>query len=97
MTPVPGLKKDPDFMRCVFEKKWEDQAMHIKNPIIPGFHPDPSICRVDKDYYLVTSSFEFLPGLPIFHSRDLIHWRQVGHCLHRPLALPWIHLYLRMS
>ena len=58
--------------------------MHIKNPIIPGFHPDPSICRVDKDYYLVTSSFEFLPGLPIFHSRDLIHWRQVGHCLHRP-------------
>lgn len=56
----------------------------IQNPIIPGFHPDPSICRVHQDYYLVNSSFEFLPGIPIFHSNDLIHWKQLGHCLHRP-------------
>ncbi len=48
------------------------------NPIIPGFYPDPSTCRVDEDYYLVTSAFEFFPGLPIFHSRDLSHWRQIG-------------------
>jgi xylan 1,4-beta-xylosidase len=54
------------------------------NPILPGFYPDPSVCRVGEDYYLVTSSFEYFPGVPIFHSRDLIHWRQIGHCLTRP-------------
>ncbi|GAB1821805.1 glycoside hydrolase family 43 protein [Herbidospora sp. RD11066] len=52
------------------------------NPIIPGFHPDPSICRVGDDYYVVTSSFEWFPGVPIFHSRDLVHWRQLGHVCH---------------
>lgn len=62
--------------------------MKYTNPIIPGFYPDPSICRVDDDYYLVTSSFEYFPGVPIFHSRDLIHWRQIGHCLTRPSQLP---------
>lgn len=58
-----------------------------KNPIIPGFYPDPSICRVDDDYYLVTSSFEFFPGIPIFHSKDLVHWSQIGHVLDRPSQL----------
>jgi len=58
------------------------------NPIIPGFYPDPSICRVGEDYYLVTSSFEYFPGVPVFHSRDLVHWRQIGHCLTRPSQLP---------
>lgn len=53
------------------------------NPVIPGFHPDPSICRVGSDFYLVTSSFQYYPGVPIFHSRDLVHWRQIGHCLTR--------------
>lgn len=62
--------------------------MSAKNPIIPGFHPDPSICRVGDDYYLVTSSFEYTPGVPIFHSRDLVHWRQLGYCLTRPSQLP---------
>jgi len=59
----------------------------FRNPIIPGFYPDPSICRVDEDYYLVTSTFEYFPGLPIFHSRDLVHWRQIGHVLDRPSQL----------
>jgi len=59
-----------------------------KNPIIPGFNPDPSICRVGEDYYLVTSSFEYFPGLPIYHSKDLINWRQIGHCLTRDSQLP---------
>ena len=59
-----------------------------RNPIIPGFYPDPSICRVDEDYYLVTSTFEYFPGLPIFHSRDLVNWRQIGHVLDRPSQLP---------
>ena len=59
-----------------------------QNPIIPGFYPDPSICRVGEDYYLVNSSFEYFPGVPIFHSRDLVHWRQIGHCLTRSSQLP---------
>ncbi|MBX5448433.1 glycoside hydrolase family 43 protein [Thermogemmatispora sp.] len=62
--------------------------MRAMNPILPGFHPDPSICRVGDDYYLVTSSFEYVPGVPIFHSRDLVHWRQLGYCLTRPEQLP---------
>jgi xylan 1,4-beta-xylosidase len=51
------------------------------NPIIPGFYPDPSVCRVGEDYYLVNSSFEYFPGIPVFHSRNLADWRQIGHCL----------------
>jgi xylan 1,4-beta-xylosidase len=60
----------------------------FQNPILPGFYPDPSICRVDEDYYLITSTFEYFPGLPIFHSRDLVHWQQIGHVLDRPSQLP---------
>jgi alpha-N-arabinofuranosidase len=59
----------------------------FKNPIIPGFYPDPSICRVKEDYYLVTSTFEYFPGVPIFHSKDLVNWRQIGHVLDRPSQL----------
>lgn len=57
--------------------------MTYQNPILPGFHPDPSICRVGDDFYLVTSTFEYFPGIPIYHSRDLVHWEQLGHCLTR--------------
>ena len=53
------------------------------NPIIPGFYPDPSVCRVGEDYYLVNSSFHYFPGVPIFHSRDLVHWQQIGNVLDR--------------
>lgn len=59
----------------------------FKNPILPGFYPDPSICRVGEDYYLVTSSFEYFPGVPIFHSKDLVNWQQIGHVLDRPEQL----------
>ncbi|NMH86306.1 family 43 glycosylhydrolase [Flavivirga algicola] len=55
----------------------------FKNPIIPGFYPDPSVCRVGEDYYLATSTFEYFPGVPIFHSRDLINWKKIGHALTR--------------
>jgi len=58
-----------------------------KNPIISGFHPDPSVCRVNDNYYLVTSSFEYFPGVPVFHSKDLINWTQIGHCLTRESQL----------
>ncbi len=61
---------------------------YYDNPVIPGFHPDPSVCRVGEDYYLVCSSFEYFPGVPIFHSRDLVHWRQIGNVLDRPSQLP---------
>jgi xylan 1,4-beta-xylosidase len=62
----------------------------VANPVVPGFHPDPSVCRVGEDYYLVCSSFEYFPGVPVFHSRDLVHWTQIGNVLDRPdqLRLP---------
>ena len=57
------------------------------NPIIPGFHPDPSVCRVGDDYFLVTSSFTYFPGVPIFRSRNLVDWEQIGNVLDRPAQL----------
>jgi beta-xylosidase len=59
----------------------------LLNPIIPGFNPDPSICRVGSDYFLATSSFEYFPGVPIYHSTDLVEWRVIGHALSRPSQL----------
>jgi len=56
----------------------------VSNPILPGFHPDPSICRVGDDYFLCCSSFTWFPGLPIYHSRDLAHWELIGHAIDRP-------------
>ena len=63
------------------------RLMVYANPVLPGFYPDPSVCRVGEDYYLVTSTMAYSPGVPIFHSRDLMHWRQIGHCLTRPSQL----------
>ncbi len=60
----------------------------FRNPVLSGCYPDPSICRVGADFYLVTSSFAYYPGLPVFHSRDLVRWRQLGHVLVRPGQLP---------
>lgn len=54
-----------------------------KNPILSGFYPDPSICRVGDDYYIANSSFVYFPGVPLFHSKDLAHWEQVGNILDR--------------
>lgn len=56
----------------------------VANPILPGCHPDPSICRVGEWYYLVTSTFEYLPGLPVVRSRDLARWETVGHVIDHP-------------
>jgi len=55
----------------------------VPNPILPGCHPDPSVTRVGDDYYLVTSTFEYFPGLPVFHSTDLEQWIQVGNAVDR--------------
>jgi len=57
------------------------------NPILEGFYPDPSICRVGRDYYLVNSSFAYFPGLPIFHSTDLLNWKQIGNAMDRNTQL----------
>lgn len=61
----------------------------FQNPILSGFYPDPSICRVGEEYYMVTSSFVYFPGLPIFHSRDLVHWEQIGHGISSPEQLDY--------
>lgn len=53
--------------------------MSLPNPLLPGFNPDPSVVRVGDDYFLATSTFEYLPGLPIYHSKDLVTWEQVGN------------------
>ena len=58
-----------------------------QRPLIPGFHPDPSICRVGDIYYLVCSSFEYAPGVPLYRSTDLRAWEQIGHVLDRPSQL----------
>jgi len=58
-------------------------AHKFPNPLIPGFYPDPSILRVGEDYYLANSTFEYLPGIPVFHSRDLVQWNLIGHVITR--------------
>jgi xylan 1,4-beta-xylosidase len=55
----------------------------INNPVLTGFTPDPSIVRVGDDYYIATSTFEWFPGVALHHSRDLMHWRLIGHALTR--------------
>lgn len=59
-----------------------------KNPIMPGFYPDPSICAVGEDYYLCNSTFSYFPGLSLMHSKDLAHWEQIGNVLDRHSQLP---------
>ena len=61
---------------------------YYKNPVIRGFTPDPSICRSGDTYYLVCSSFQYFPGIPIFESKNLINWKQIGHALTRKEQLP---------
>ena len=69
------------------------------NPVIPGFNPDPSICRVGNDYYVVNSTFQYFPGVPIYHSTDLVNWEQIGNVLTRESQLPlnqassWLGIY----
>lgn len=59
----------------------------IENPILRGFCPDPSFVRVGEDYYIATSTFEWFPGVRLHHSRDLVHWRTIGHALTRESQL----------
>ena len=65
-----------------------DNANEYFNPVMAGFYPDPSICRKGDTYYLVNSSFSFFPGVPIFESKDLVNWKQIGNVLDRESQLP---------
>lgn len=65
-----------------------DSLNEYRNPVLCGFNSDPSVCRKGGDYFLVTSSFTFHPSIPIYHSRDLVHWRQLGFVIVRPERLP---------
>ncbi len=62
--------------------------MKYTNPVIPGFYPDPSICKANGKYYMVCSSFHYFPGVPLFESEDLVNWEQIGHVLTRDSQLP---------
>jgi len=64
------------------------------NPVMQGFYPDPSITRVGDKFYLVTSTFGYFPGIPIFESSDLVNWRQIGNAIHRPEQLDFARLGL---
>lgn len=59
----------------------------IKNPILPGFNPDPCICRKGDDYYMAVSSFEWFPGIPVYHSKDLKNWELYSHVLTDDVAI----------
>lgn len=65
-----------------------DPATQYRNPVLPGFYPDPSICRVGDDYYMVNSTFGYYPGIPVWHSTDLVHWEQLGNALTRNSQMP---------
>lgn len=82
-----------NFYQFIYEGK--DQVFstplgtnEYRNPILAGFYPDPSITRAGDDYYLINSSFSYSPGVPIFHSKDLINWKSLGHVLTTPSQLP---------
>ncbi|MGC3957761.1 MAG: glycoside hydrolase family 43 protein [Verrucomicrobiota bacterium] len=76
LTGIPGGSATTAAMESTFT-----------NPVLSGFHADPSICRAGDDYFLVTSSFEYFPGVPIYQSKDLVNWKQIGHVLSRPSQL----------
>ena len=93
---VTGQKNAPVFSKA--EYKGDDQVYNdyplsegeFYNPILQGCYPDPAITRKGDDYYLVVSSFAMFPGVPIFHSKDLVNWTQIGHVLDRESQL---HVY----
>jgi xylan 1,4-beta-xylosidase len=90
-TPPPRTEARFDW----FTYQGDDSVYHRQsagagqylNPILAGFYPDPTICRQGDDFYLATSSFAYYPGVPLFTSRDLVRWTQVGHILSRPSQL----------
>lgn len=88
----PALATEPArFSRFTYEGRAQERvavrAGQHRNPILSGYYPDPSVTRVGDDYYLVLSSFAHYPGLPIFRSKDLVNWTQIGNAIERPEQL----------
>ncbi|HRZ98753.1 MAG TPA: glycoside hydrolase family 43 protein, partial [Paludibacter sp.] len=89
----PNTKNFPVFSQFVYQgddkiyNTYPLKPDEFYNPILQGCYPDPSICRKGNDYYLISSSFAFFPGVPIFHSTDLVNWKQIGHVLDRESQL----------
>lgn len=92
-SQAPKSKDAPLFSDYIYEGKDKVYSQNPLNsdefysPILQGCYPDPSITRKGNDYYLVNSSFAMFPGVPIFHSNDLVNWKQLGHVLDRPSQL----------
>ena len=74
-----------------------DPAVQYRNPVLPGSYPDPSICRVGGDYYMVNSTFGYYPGIPVWHSTDLVHWEQLGNALTRNSQMPMPNMIIIMG
>lgn len=93
LTSGTAQKNSPVFSKAVYagnDKVYNEnplEAGEFYNPILQGTYPDPSITRKGDDYYLVVSSFSMFPGVPIFHSKDLVNWTQIGHVLDRKSQL----------
>ena len=90
MLHLPAQAGDARFGYFSYSGKSQESALvkpgptQFINPVISGYAPDPSIVRAGDDYYLVTSSFVHFPGLPVYHSKDLVSWRQIGNAIERP-------------
>src|SRR6478736_310115 len=87
ISPTTKLLKLAALAVVLLSDQSRGEVTQFTNPVLPGFHADPSICRAGDDYFLVTSSFEYFPGVPIFQSKDLVNWKQVGHVLTRKSQL----------
>lgn len=72
---------------CAGEAGGPAREKLFTNPVLAGFYPDPSVCRVGSDYYLVNSSFAYFPGIPVFQSKDLVNWHLIGHVMDRAAQL----------
>lgn len=92
LKPVSGKACFSEFSYTGSDKYYRENPLssgsEFFNPILPGWYSDPSVCtNGEGDYYLATSTFSYFPGVPIFHSRDLMNWKQIGHALTRPSQL----------
>lgn len=92
IEPQPSVAIFDSFSYAGNDSCYSDSALTDEssffNPVLPGWYSDPSICtNGNGDYFIVTSTFTYFPGVPIFHSRDLVNWKQVGHVLSRPSQL----------
>lgn len=92
MTAAAADIKEPPARFEWFEYRGDDglpepRPGEYANPILQGFYPDPSVVRVGRDYYLVNSTFAWFPGIPVWHSRDLVNWTQIGNAIGRPSQL----------